>query len=344
MIRSTTLCILALLLHGCAREDCLPTAPTGLSRLTAPGDLLFVADGDGSLPGRVEIRTVAGRWRIGPWPGSIPTTALEGATELRVLPPNGWYPMRVPLFPTRPSRVTLLAQPESWSVGPYRDALDLLAELIVPFDGPRVRRWTVSTLRVSLPSGTFAVDYRGTLEEAIAGWNERLGIERLAAVPPGEPAEVRCEVSEDGRLGYTHLLERDRERRNVAMRIHLSPRWLDGAERYVRRVWYHELAHVLGLWGHSLDPAHILYHQAVFADAPHPHEVELVRWLWSMPHGTHLGWYRVPTREFPPAQPARPAVPRGSSLLTGCAGAMADGTGESRPPGGRPNAGSPDSR
>ncbi len=110
-------------------------------------------------------------------------------------------------------------------------------------------------------------------------------------MPQGAEAEVECEVSKESSLGYTRLVSRDEERRPLHMLVHLSPHFASGAERYVQRVWLHELGHVQGLWGHSEDPTHVLYAHFIAVDEPAPQELKMARWLWSIPQASHLGWY-----------------------------------------------------
>jgi hypothetical protein len=226
-------------------------------------------------------------------------------------PPDSFL---LPLVPHRPLRHSV-----------YREAIDLLQEFIAPFSGSRLRRWSMGTLRLALPSGEWPVDYRAACREAMTRWNEVLGSPRFVAVETGAAAEVRCEVSEETRLAYTQLVDADDHGRPLAMRVHLSPRWAPGSEHYVRRVYLHELGHALGLWGHSVDLQHILNGRAVIVDDIHPDEALVARWFWSLPADFDLVALGRPPRTPPGISPPQ------RQAVTRCEVATERGTEVSRP-------------
>ncbi len=269
-------------------------------------------------------------WRgSGPWsirPGPAPSTILE----LAALPRSeAWTPLRVPWFAGNlPTELLLLPRVE-FTDSEYPQALDLLTECVAPFSAGVVRRWHSATLRVARPLPVDGVDYLGTLEEAVQIWNQALSREVLHLVAWSEEAEVICELSEESRLGYVRRLEEDPERHPLRMLIHLSPRWGLGTERYVRRAWLHELGHVLGLWGHSRDPRHLMHGRFIAVDAPHPEELLVLDWVWQLPHGTHLGWYR---RSDSVEESMDPRAPRTKNLSpTPPPGPRANGTVDCHP-------------
>jgi hypothetical protein len=294
---------LALLLASCRF---IPTAPVAHSlppdawpAYLLPRDTLSLAirvvDPDPTLLGlRVrwgeQITTLNGS---GPFALSLPRLAHSPA-DLRIetLPAEANYTsVFLPLFTDRCSWDLSLLPLSRSELNLYERDLDLLAEFVRPFDGGTIRRWPVETLRVSEPAPQPDVDYLGTLRNAVTIWNQLLEVQRFVLVPRGSPAEVECEVFEESSLGYTRLVSRDGDRRPLHMLVHLSPRFAAGAERYVQRAWLHELGHVQGLWGHSQDPSHILYARFIAVDEPAAQELKMARWLWSIPQGTHLGWY-----------------------------------------------------
>jgi hypothetical protein len=259
---------------------------------------LRVVDPDPTLR---SLRVSWGAQRVtlnGSAPSEVSLLRLPSSpADLRVEPlplSAPFTPLFLPLFEDR-QEFELALLPLTDSAGQvYAKDLDLLTELVRPFDGGIIRRWPRQTLRLALPAPQPEVDYLGTLRNAVAIWNQLLQVERFVLVPRGSEAEVVCEVSEESSLGYTRLVSRDSQRRPLSMLVHLSPRWTPGAERYVQRAWLHELGHVLGLWGHSQDPTHVLYAHFIAVDTPSPQEVKIARWLWSIPSATHLGWYDRP--------------------------------------------------
>ena len=240
----------------------------------------------------------------------------DGSSSLRVKPvSNGGqlYRLWVPLLGFPPGMLELALLPH-WNMetGFYVDGLDLLAELVRPFAGSTIRRWPHPSLRVALPPGFESVDYAQSCTEAAAIWNQDLGWELFDIVETGEEAEIVCTLTEETRLAYTKLLELDPEGRPLAMKIHLSPRWAPGAEKFVRRVYVHELGHALGLWGHTVDRSHIMNGIYVSSDRPHPDEIRIVGWLWGLPSGTNLSWYE--RAEGEPGSTERPRVHQSAEL------------------------------
>ncbi len=271
---------------------------------------LAVIDAAPSLFG-LRLRWGDREWDLrgpGPWTLDL-TTPADAASQIEVLcvPSTAPFtPMVVPLFEWKSRRELTVLPRHPLPTSVYRESLDLLVEFLKPFDGGFVRRWPVDTLRLSEPAVSGEVDYLGTLRAAVQIWNERLQAERFRLVPSGSECEVVCEVSEETRLGYTQILQRDEQRNPLRMKVHLSPRWAVGAEKYVRRAWVHELGHVLGLWGHSRDPRHILHGRFIAVDLPDSEEVRVARWLWSLPAASHMGWYGRPSLLEPPGPGPRP--------------------------------------
>jgi len=300
--------------------------------LTPVGSSLFLHLGivapSAALTG-VRVSWGSTAWELrgsGPWSTALPTPA-QAVAELRVTPIPGsapFTPLTVPLFEWRDTWDLVLLPRHPMPDCVYREGLDLLVEFLKPFDGGFVRRWTVEQLRVAEPSYRGEVDYLGTLRAAVAIWNRCLQTERFVLVPPGSSCEIACEIFDEASLGYTQLLQRDDEHRPLKMKIHLSPRWAVGAEKYVQRAWVHELGHTLGLWGHSRDPRHVLHGLFIAVDEPDPEEVRMARWLWSIPSGTHLGWFERPALETTSRGGIRP---RAASTDTGMEGLPRTGSG-----------------
>lgn len=291
-----------------------PSVPRPVSPIL---QLRLAAVEDSVLPPTARVQLPTSSHRLGPASGWSACLRLEpgGPWLLRVEPlsfpaeaerrprfyPVTWASWAVPVDSLVLPLVPRLRLHDSV----YREALDLLQEFIQPFSGSRIRRWARRSLRVALPAGEWPVDYRGPCLEAISHWNEVLREDVFMPVDPGVAAEVTCEVSEEARLAYTRLTDSDGEGRPLAMRIHLSPRWTAGSERYVRRVYVHELGHALGLWGHSLERLHILNGQAVVVDTIHRDEARVARWFWRLPADFDLVALGRPgpSPDLPPGQP-----------------------------------------
>ncbi len=185
----------------------------------------------------------------------------------------------------------------------YVDQIDLLQEFLWSFSGSRILRWKTETLRVSLPVNVDEVDYAAACADAMDTWNQALGVTRFTVNQ--DEWDVVCEVSNEPRLAYTELLERDENDLPLTMRVHVSPLYAPGSEAYVRRVYLHEFGHVLGLWNHSRERAHIMNGVAVTADSLHTDEVRAARWFWSLPNGIDLV---ALGRRWPPKPPPKKAT------------------------------------
>jgi hypothetical protein len=332
-VGSRHLVLLLLALSACERTGSSPSAPTlvGQRSWGETGIHIRVLEPGPELIGLWIPRDQIGLRGPGPW--TISPSSLESSIlELQPLPPgNRWNRLVLPLFPPPlPTELLILAR-EPLPASVYSDEMDLLTEFVASFDAGVVRRWLPELLRVARPLPVEGVDYLGTLENAVEIWNAALGQERFRLVEPGEMAEVVCELGDEIRLGYVRRLEQDAERHPLRMLIHLSPRWAQGAERYVQRAWLHELGHVLGLWGHSLDPRHLMHGSFIAVDLPNPEELTAVEWLWQIPHGTHMGWYRVPPGFDTPAPASRPRDDAKRRALTPRPTARADETVECHP-------------
>lgn len=311
--------LVLLVLAGCSGPGGSPTAGPTPSATSLGGQAILVRTlhPEPALIGLWNPRERSG-WR-GPGPWSISPSMIEGTyLRLQVIPIElHWSSLTLPLFTTPlPSELILLPRmslPESI----YAEELDLLTEFVAPFDGGIVRRWIPERLRVARPLPVAGVDYLGTLERAVQIWNQSLGRMQLELVAYGEEAEVICEVTEESRLGYARRLDQDETGHPTLMLIHLSPRWAIGAERFVQRAWLHELGHVMGLWGHSRDPRHIMHGSYLAVDAPNPEECTALAWLWELPHASHLGWYRRPNSSSSAVQDRQPHEDQNAELEPG---------------------------
>jgi hypothetical protein len=163
----------------------------------------------------------------------------------------------------------------------YVEWIDLLQELTRPWAGSQLRRWRRRQLRVALPREHEFVDYRGACVEAMELWNQMLGWTLF--ITATTEADIVCSLTDEARLAYAVPTRRDTGGRPLEMRLHLSPRWSIGAERYVRRTYIHEFGHAMGLWGHSVELAHIMSGRAVVVDRPDAVEVGVARWYWQLP-------------------------------------------------------------
>jgi hypothetical protein len=322
----------AMLLHGCdaARTTAGPTAqeaapwrqprPAPLSPQAALWELsALVVDPQRAAAGTQVTYGRAVAW-LGPqqgWSAWLPYPPPRGATLRVEAGGTGCYPMRATFVGPPPPQLSVGLLPRvALADGVYAEAFDLLVELVRPFGGATIRRWPPAQLRVALPPDTFTVRYAQACEQAIAAWNLALGEPRLQAVPTGADAQVRTTVAPEAQLAFTQLEREDEWGHPLAMRVHVSPRYVVGAERYVRRAYLHELGHVLGLWGHSRDRAHIMNGVAVTSDSIHADERRVARWLWALPNDCDLSFY---------VRPAGPAP------LTRSAESMAAGTAASHP-------------
>jgi hypothetical protein len=317
-------CVLVLVVFtACGRgsESTGPSSdppPATLSAARARIDLEFVPVEADRMPIAVAARMGGELRRIGPlqqWRGTLPAAAGAGPLWVDSLGEEAaFYPLRVAV-PSSTLQLPLVPRrrlPRSI----YCELLDLLQEFIAPFAGSRVRRWGHRPLRVAWPEGTWRVDYGQACLDALEAINQALEGSWLVPVPPQEPADVVCEVLASDRLGFTQLVAVDATGHPTAMRVQLSPRWNEGAERYVRRAFLHEFGHVLGLWGHSRDLEHVVNGRAVIRDALHPDEIRALHWLWNLPADFDLVQLRRPRRP-------RPWPPR--TPVTRCEAAMERG-------------------
>ena len=177
----------------------------------------------------------------------------------------------------------------------YADLLDLVTSLTFPLHGDRVVHWAREPIPVvpSLARGSH-VDFGACLAEAVTTWNSSFGktlfewdqvfAEGVRLVyRPGEilrpPMWARLlRTDEAGRPLLIHIVAGDNYDRPTAL---IS----------AKRALVHELAHALQLWGHSLDPEHVLWRWGPVVDAPAAEEVLAVRWWRRLPEGIDLGRY-----------------------------------------------------
>jgi hypothetical protein len=237
-----------------------------------------------------------GSWRL-ECPPELPNAALTASGLLHLIPsqPQVWHTLEVFWDPVVPT--VLLPLPRHAIQSPhYADLLHLVQELTTPKFSQIVTHWPQSPVPVRpVRAVSGEVDLAACLLEAVQTWNRGevdsllrwspradWGI-RLAHLPgtilrpPLSTKIVR--LNEEGQPLRVHVLAGDN-----------YDQYQDRA--YAVRGMVHELAHALGLWGHSQDRHHVLWGRAPpLTNQPSQDERLALRLLMLLPPGLDLSQY-----------------------------------------------------
>jgi len=129
---------------------------------------------------------------------------------------------------------------------------------ISKFPSGSVARWASFPVLVHLPQGSPA-NWQKTLEEAVGSWGRYIPVRTSA---PSETADV--EIAWINHLPPRALGQTNLEIFNGHMRVTvylLRPSYYlaNTSEKMLRRVAEHEVGHAIGIFGHSTDPADLMY-------------------------------------------------------------------------------------
>lgn len=272
--------------------------PVELCRLTPPpaGEHRWtwrVASGAGPALGSAML-TVAGRdwcWRLTTTPGD---TVLPDTLLLRPDAPDLWHEFLV--FPdSLPPGAWLPLPRAAVASAHYADLLHLVQGLTQPRFAGVVTRWGPWPVPVGGgPAQSGAVDLAACLREAVGTW-------RLEGAPPLLVWEEESAIG--ARLIHypgvrlhppmsVQLVRRDKGGRVLRVHIRCGDTYDDPQDaRYARRVLVHELGHVLLLWGHSEDRAHVLWRNGPIVDEPAVDELRAAALWRALPEGLDLNRY-----------------------------------------------------
>ena len=238
----------------------------------------------------LEVGNGTGLWRFEI--GAAPDTS--GRLNLAPVDPRHWHSLAVRRDTTDES--CWLPLPRIPVRTPYyADLLDLVHSLTGPLHGGRVRRWALDPIPVT-PSSAMgdAVDFGALWSDAVAIWNE--GFDQPVFTWETAFAEgVRLVFRPRETLRppmWARLLRLDADQRPLLIHV-VSGANFDRptAIRSARRAFVHELAHALQLWGHSLDPDHVLWRWGPVVDEPAPEERMAILWWRTLPEGLDLERY-----------------------------------------------------
>ena len=240
------------------------------------------------------LLTVDGRdwnWRPATTPGD---TGLPDTLLLRPDAPDLWHEFLVATDPTLPGGWLPLPRVATASAH-YADLLHLVQELTRPRFDAVVTHWSLEPVPVGCgPAVSGAVDLAACLREAVATW-------RLAGEPPLLAWEDESALG--ARLIHypgvilrppmsVQMVRRDKGGRVLRVHIRCGDNY-DGPQdvRYARRALVHELGHVLLLWGHSEDRAHVLWRNGPIVDRPADDELRAAALWRALPEGLDLKRY-----------------------------------------------------
>ncbi len=275
--------------------------PAELCRLTPPpaGEHRWTWRGAGDDPallnvGGPALLSVVGRdwcWRLTTTPGD---TALPDSLLLRPDAPDLWHEFLVAPDSPRPGGWLPLPRAAVASAH-YADLLHLVQGLTQPRFAGVVTRWDPWPVPVgSGPAQSGAVDLAACLREAVGAW-------RLEGAPPLLVWEEESAIG--ARLIHypgvqlhppmsVQLVRRDKAGRVLRVHVRCGDTYDDPQDaRYARRVLVHELGHVLLLWGHSEDRAHVLWRNGPIVDEPAVDELRAAALWRALPEGLDLNRY-----------------------------------------------------
>ncbi len=258
---------------------------------TGPWTWSLASNGkDRSGSARLEFDGRRIRWIL----NGLSVSAPDSGLHLEPLDPLVWHGFDVPTDPKAPGR--WLPLPRRAVRSPYyADLLDLLASLTSPLQGGQVRRWARDPIPVT-PSTALSgdLDLGDCWQEAVGVWNDGADapLFRLETVF----AEGVRLVHRPGELlhppMWARVLRFDGERRPLLIHVVAGDAYdRPSVRRYAVRALVHELAHALQLWGHSLDPDHVLWRWGPIVDEPAPEERLALRWWRLLPEGLDLNRY-----------------------------------------------------
>ncbi len=240
------------------------------------------------------LLTVAGRdwcWRLTTTPGD---TVLPDTLLLRPDAPDLWHEFLVEPDSLRPDGWLPLPRAAVASAH-YADLLHLVQGLTQPRFAGVVTRWDPWPVPVGGgPAQSGAVDLAACLREAVGAW-------RLEGAPPllvweEESAIGARLIHYPGVLLHppmsVQMVRRSKSGRVLRVHIRCGDTYDDPRDvRYARRVLVHELGHVLLLWGHSEDRAHVLWRNGPIVDAPAADELRAAALWRALPEGLDLNRY-----------------------------------------------------
>lgn len=240
------------------------------------------------------LLTVAGRdwcWRLTTTTGD---TVLPDTLLLRPDAPDLWHEFLVEPDSLRPGGWLPLPRAAVASAH-YADLLHLVQGLTQPRFAGVVTRWHTWPVPVGGgPARSGAVDLAACLREAVGTW-------RLEGSPPllvweEDSANGARLIHYPGVLLHppmsVQLVRRDKAGRVLRVHIRCGDTYDDPQDvRYARRVLVHELGHVLLLWGHSEDRAHVLWRNGPIVDSPAADELRAAALWRALPEGLDLKRY-----------------------------------------------------
>jgi predicted Zn-dependent protease len=141
--------------------------------------------------------------------------------------------------------------PQKPAAGEYFGAIN-------KFPNGAVARWTTFPVLVHLPQGSPA-NWQHTLEDAVSSWGRYIPV-RVAA--PAESADI--EIAWINHLPPKCLGQTNLEVFNGRMRVTvylLRPSYYlaNTSEKVLTKAAEHEVGHAIGLFGHSADPADLMF-------------------------------------------------------------------------------------